>query len=153
MNIEACGQSEAEYESGSLAEIFQLIDTVSKKLTQLQRERIRVVALTPPQYSVLSLLWERDGRQLSELAAACCCSPSTITGVVDTLERKGLVARKANPDDRRSLLVRLTEEGEALRDATPGLGKILRNCCEGIEPEELDQLGKLLAKLNDTIVG
>ena len=112
MNGKVCDVSDSQYEAGALPEIFQLIDTVAKKLTQRQRQRIRVIELTPPQYSILSLLWERDGRQLNELASACCCSPSTITGVVDTLEKKGLVTRELNPNDRRSLLVKLSEQGE-----------------------------------------
>ena len=151
MNAKVCDVSDSQYEMGSLPEIFQLIDTVAKKLTQRQRQRIRVIELTPPQYSILSLLWERDGRQLSELASACCCSPSTITGVVDTLEKKGLVTRELNPNDRRSLLVKLTEQGEELKGATPGLEKILNGCCVGIERDELQQLSKLLRKLDDTL--
>lgn len=151
MNDKTCNVPDIGYESGSLPEVFQLIDTVAKKLTQLQRQRIREADLTPPQYSILSLLRERDARRLKELASACCCSPSTITGVIDTMEKKGLVARELNPDDRRSLLVKLTEKGEALKDAAPGLENVFRNCCVGIQPDELQQLSKLLTKLDDTL--
>jgi DNA-binding MarR family transcriptional regulator len=151
MNGKVCGASDIQYESGSFPEVFQLIDTVAKKLTQLQRQRIREADLTPPQYSILSLLWDTDGRRLKELASACCCSPSTITGVIDTMEKKGFVARELNPDDRRSLLVKLTEKGEALKDAAPSLEKVFRNCCVGIQPDELQQLSKLLRKLDGTL--
>jgi len=128
-----------------------LVDTVAKKLRQLQRGTISDADLTPAQYSVLSLLWERDGRQFNELASACCCSPSTITGIVDTMERNGLVARVPNPEDRRSLLARLTGRGRALQKATPSLDQIFESCCEGIQPDELRQLSELLRKLNDTL--
>jgi DNA-binding MarR family transcriptional regulator len=128
-----------------------LVDTVAKKLRQLQRRTISDANLTPAQYSVLSLLWERDGRQFNELASACCCSPSTITGIIDTMERNGVVARVPNPDDRRSLLVRLTERGRDLHKATPNLDEIFGSCCEGIQPDELRQLSELLRKLNDTL--
>ena len=136
---------------GSVPEIVQLVDTVAKKLRQLQRRTISDADLTPAQYSVLSLLWERDGRQFNELASACCCSPSTITGIIDTMERNGLVTRVPNPDDRRSLLVRLTERGRDLQKATPNLDEIFGSCCEGIQPNELRQLSELLRKLNDTL--
>jgi DNA-binding MarR family transcriptional regulator len=151
MNVTQCDVSDTAYESGSLPEIYQLLDTVAKKLTQLQRQSISVVALTPPQYAILGLLWERDGRPLSELASACCCSPSTVTGIVDTLEKKGLVARELNPEDRRSFLVQLTEHGEALKEATPDPDRIFAGCCPSIEAEELKQLGTLLGKLNDAL--
>jgi len=127
------------------------VDTVAKKLRQLQRRTISEADLTPAQYSVLTLLWGSDGRQFNELAHACCCSPSTITGIVDTLEKKELVTRQSNPGDRRSLLVTLTEEGKALEYVTPSLDRIFESCCAGIRPDELRQLSELLGKLNDTL--
>ena len=56
MDGKACDVSEALHETGSLSEIFQLKDTLAKKLTQLQRDKIKVIELTPAQYSVLTLL-------------------------------------------------------------------------------------------------
>jgi DNA-binding MarR family transcriptional regulator len=146
-----CVVPETDSQRGSVAEVYHLVDLVAKKLTRLQRQQIGLVELTPAQYSVLSLLWQRDGQQFNELASACCCSPSTITGVVDTLERKGLVARESNPEDRRSLLVRLTDEGRALERAMPALEMMFEGCCEGLGRDELQQLTELLSKLNDTI--
>ena len=151
MKGQDCVLPEGEYESGSVAEVYRLVDLVAKKLTRLQRQQIVGAELTPSQYSVLNLLWQKDGRQFNELASVCCCSPSTITGVVDTLQRKGLVTRESNPEDRRSLLVRLTDEGRELERATPGLEIIFEDCCGGLGSEELQQLSILLRKLNDTL--
>lgn len=152
MNREACNSSPMEYGSGSIPEIFELVDRVGKRLTQLQRQTIREADLTPTQYSILGMLWERDGRQFNELASASCCSPSTVTGIVDTLEKKGLVSREPNPEDRRSLLVRLTEKGQALKDSTPTLDRIFNNCCAGIEHDELLQLAELLRKFDEVLI-
>ncbi|MGB3905331.1 MAG: MarR family transcriptional regulator [Anaerolineae bacterium] len=151
MNGKVCSPPETQHESGFIPEVFRLVDTVGKKLTQLQRETIRVAELTPAQYSLLNLLWEKDSLQFNELASACCCSPSTITGIVDTMEKNGLVARVPNPNDRRSLLVKLTERGRALENATPSLEKIFENCCGGMQPDELRRLVELLRKLDSTI--
>jgi MarR family transcriptional regulator, organic hydroperoxide resistance regulator len=46
-----------------------------------------------------------------DLVAATAQRPSTLTGVLDRLERRGLIERAANPADRRSVLVRLTPAG------------------------------------------
>lgn len=142
---------EEEYQTGSMPEIFQLIDLVGKKLKQIQRETIREADLTPPQYFVLGLLWEKDGRPFKELAAASHSSRATITGLVDVLERKGLVTREPNPDDRRSLLVKLTKQGRSLKHTTPTLDRIFRSCCGGLEPNEARQLSYLLKKLDDSL--
>jgi DNA-binding MarR family transcriptional regulator len=151
MSKPARNSLDEEHRSGSMPEIFQLIDLVEKKLKQIQRETIREANLTPPQYFILSLLWERDRRPFKELASAAHCSRATITGIVDTLERKELVSREPNPDDRRSLLVKLTERGKSLKHSTPTLGRIFRNCCVGLEPDEAQQLSNLLKKLNDSL--
>ena len=134
----------------NFSEIFQLINLLNKKYEKLQRRVVKSENLTPPQYSILMELWKSDGKQFKELASACCCSPSTITGIVDTMEKNKLVSREKNPDDRRSLLVKLTDKGKNIKSSTPPIKIILTNCCEGFTPEEADQLTYLLNKLSDS---
>jgi len=134
----------------NFSEIFQLINLLNKKYEKLQRRVVKSENLTPPQYSILMELWKSDGKQFKELASACCCSPSTITGIVDTMEKNELVSREKNPDDRRSLLVTLTDKGKSIERSTPPIKIILTNCCEGFTPEEADQLTYLLNKLSDS---
>lgn len=95
-------------------------------------------------------LWKSDGKQFKDLASACCCSPSTITGIIDTMEKNDLVYRENHPNDRRSLLVKLTEKGKKIRNSTPPIKIILTNCCEGFTTEEVDRLTHLLNKLSDS---
>src|SRR5215211_546715 len=69
--------------------------------------------LMPPQQMVLGLLDEP--RPMGELAQHMHCDSSNITGIVDRLEERGLVERRAAAGDRRVKLVALTKSGEALR--------------------------------------
>jgi DNA-binding MarR family transcriptional regulator len=92
-----------------------------------------------------------DGRPLNELASAFPASRPTISTIVDTLEKKGLVNRIPNPADRRSLLVKLTAAGKALQDSTPSLEQIFRGCCAGLTQDDYHLLGRLLLKLNDSL--
>ena len=132
------------------SDIFQLINVLYKKYEKLQRQIVKKDNLTPPQYSILNQLWESDGKQFKELASACCCAPSTITGIIDTMERNHLVYRDSNPEDRRSLLVKLTNKGKQIEQKTPPIKIILTNCCEGFTPEDVRNLARLLSKLSDS---
>ena len=141
----------SEFPSVSLSEVFELIDQTAKNLRSIQRQTVSESGLTPPQYAVLHLLWERDERPFKEFADFLVCSRATITGIIDTLERKGLVERKTNPEDRRSLLATLTEAGRDMQEKTPALENVYNTCCAGLSPIELQQLSFLLNKLNGSI--
>jgi DNA-binding MarR family transcriptional regulator len=136
----------------SLTEIFKLLDQTARNLKRIQRQTFSQAGLTPPQYAVLHLLWERDGRPFKEFAEALVCTRATITGIIDTLERKGLVKRRPNPRDRRSLLATLTEAGQKLQAETPSVNQMYYTCCTGLTPVEFQQLGFLLAKLNRSLI-
>jgi len=140
-----------KYRAGSIPEVFQLVEGLTKKLKNIQRLTVSVSGLTPPQYVVLGALWEQDQRPLKELAEAAHCTRATITGIVDILERKGMVTRQPNPEDRRSLLVTLTERGQDLQQTTPTLDEMLHGCCTGIRPDEATQLTELLQKLDHSL--
>ncbi|MFX1364093.1 MAG: MarR family winged helix-turn-helix transcriptional regulator [Promethearchaeota archaeon] len=135
----------------SIVDVFSLINTLSKKYEKLKRNNIQELELTPAQYFILSQLWESDGQQFKELAEKCGCSRSTITGVVDTMEKKMIVTRELHPSDRRSLLVKLTKKGKNLKNETPPLESILDGCCPEINEEEMKKLGELLQKLLNSL--
>ncbi|MHA1940458.1 MAG: MarR family winged helix-turn-helix transcriptional regulator, partial [Candidatus Hodarchaeales archaeon] len=95
------------YEQGSIPYVFSLITKINKNLDKFQRMVLNKTALTPPQYSVLNTLGMKgeNGLSLSQLASLNYNSRSTMTNLIDTLEKKQLVRRVPNPTDRRSLLV------------------------------------------------
>lgn len=137
--------------SPPVSDIFGLLDQVARKLREIQRLTVSEADLTPPQFQTLRLLWEQDGQTFKALASSNGITPPTMTGIADTLEKKGLVKRQPNPDDRRSLLVTLTEEGKDLEGRTPDLDLIYSKCCVGLNAEEFQQLGNLLEKLDQSL--
>ena len=75
--------------------------------------------VSPMQYGVMRSLC-RDQHTISELSRKFAVDPSTLVPVVDALERKGLVLRERDPQDRRRVPLALTDAGEALlQQATP----------------------------------
>ncbi len=134
------------------SEIYKLNNRINKKFEKLQRKIIQKENLTTAQYSILQQLWKNDGIKFKQLAEACCCSQSTITGIVDTMEKKDVVIRKMNPEDRRSVLVMLTDKGKKLEKETPNINSILDNCCSGFDPNDIQLLTILLKKLDKSLV-
>jgi DNA-binding MarR family transcriptional regulator len=72
--------------------------------------------VTPVQYGVLKCLWAQDGQNPSQIANSLFLDSSTITGILDRMENKGIIKRISDPKDRRSLKVVLTEQGSLLEE-------------------------------------
>ena len=116
-----------------------LIGKAAQRVTRRARERLADFEVTPTQYAVLKVLWERDGRSAAELAARLLIDSATITGVVDRLEAAYLLARRPDPDDRRVHRLFLTERGQSLRDP-------LDAAMDDLNAEALERLGAGAAK-------
>lgn len=68
--------------------------------------------LTLSQYGLLELLADRADARVSELAEHAGIAPSTASRILDALERRGIVARRRDAEDRRGVTVALTRTGE-----------------------------------------
>ncbi|MDE2572511.1 MAG: MarR family transcriptional regulator [bacterium] len=106
--------------------------------------------LTPAKLNALLVL-RSHGEQpmrLSEIGQYLFSTRANVTGLIDGLERDGLVSRAANPGDRRSTLVTLTEKGlHLLAEVLPRHFARVRRMTEALSASERRQLIDLLAKL------
>jgi DNA-binding MarR family transcriptional regulator len=91
---------------------------VGYKLKQAQHmlrihmdEALRPLALTTPQYAVLSQLELRSGISNAALARASFITPQTMHGIISNLEKNNLVKRKRDPQHGRILCTELTKQG------------------------------------------
>ena len=69
--------------------------------------------LTVPQADVIFTLGNTDGMTCSEVGEKTLITKGTLTGVLDRLEARGLIARHPDPEDRRRTILRLTDDGVA----------------------------------------
>jgi DNA-binding MarR family transcriptional regulator len=69
--------------------------------------------LTPQQFGLLAFLWIEDGLSQTELSARSQIDRTTTGGIIDRLEKEGLVERRPHPDDRRAYQVFLTPRGKS----------------------------------------
>lgn len=75
---------------------------------------IRALGLTCSQFDVIATLGDTEGMTCKELSEQTLVTKGTLTGVLDRLETKGLIARVPSRADRRSIFIRLTPKGDAL---------------------------------------
>ena len=96
----------------------EVIDLLWELVGNLRGHTTAVAAetgLSPGQLRALVTL--QAPAPMRELATRMACDPSNVTGLVDGLERRGLVARQPHPADRRVRQLVFTDEGERLRHA------------------------------------
>jgi DNA-binding MarR family transcriptional regulator len=88
---------------------------VTHRLLAALDDALADLGLSAAEVNALACFDGREAVSVRELVTATAQRPSTLTGVLDRLERRGLIERGPNPADRRSVLVGLTPEGR--RDA------------------------------------
>lgn len=93
--------------------LIALWQQITHRLLAALDDALADLGLTAAEINALACFAGRDAVSVRELVEDTAQRPSTLTGVLDRLERRGLVERAANPADRRSVLVRLTPEGRA----------------------------------------
>jgi len=132
------------FTNNPISNVFLLTERAFKAMDGFQRQILADLGLTRAQFSILNHLWQKDQIPFKELAERCFCTRPTVTGIVDTLEKKGFVQRTHNLHDRRSIFVTLTPEGHNLELKAPKLEDMFSKCCSSMKTEELNKLEELL---------
>lgn len=92
--------------------IFFQLAKISQLGARIWGQKVSDLNITAVQAMVLRFLYDKDGITSIDLGKKTELDSSTVTGILDRLESAGLINRKDNPDDRRSILIYLTEEGK-----------------------------------------
>jgi MarR family transcriptional regulator, lower aerobic nicotinate degradation pathway regulator len=125
-----------------------LIAKAHQRLFACFRDELAPFGITPPQFALLAFLWKQDGLSQVELSDKTAVDRTTISGLVDRLQKSGLVVRRPHPEDRRACLVHLTAPGKALEERlTPVALRVRGRIGADLGPGEYDQLCQLLNKL------
>lgn len=103
--------------------------------------------LTPVQYAALAAIGANPGLDQVTLAGLIAYDRTTITGVVDRLVQKSLVARHESSRDRRARELKITNAGRrVLRGITPAVEAAQRTMLRGLTEKEAEELVRLLQK-------
>ena len=108
--------------------------------------------LTGPQSLVLRLLIKKGALSSADLSRQMYVTPSNITGIIDRLEKKGLVERIRKQGDRRVALITLTESGQELGKTIPDpIEKKIVYQLADLEPEHLQILAMAMNQILNLI--
>jgi DNA-binding MarR family transcriptional regulator len=146
---------EAEYPGADLLSsmlaraIERLAETVSAAIAQVWRAH----GLSHAAGNALAVI-EGAGQAITpgEISDAMHVTSGSITSLLDTLEKRGLVQRASHAEDRRKVLVDITPEGQALLDAAlPSIQLVARRLGAGITDADRRRLFALIEKLHTSI--
>lgn len=125
-----------------------LINIVAGKLKNQLNRRFTAFDITSEQWAVLNRLWEKDGVTQKDLAEKTFKDQANIGRILDKLEKKELIRRCVDTEDRRVLIVFLTQEGLKLRkELIPLASEVLNLAQKDISEKEVKVLETVLKKI------
>ena len=88
----------------------QNFSLICRKFTKFLNAELKNAGVTPAELSYLNYLLEQNGMTQDELAKASCVDKAAVTRVIQTLEKKGVVERRADETDKRANRIYITDK-------------------------------------------
>ena len=135
--------------------LSRLLLYVGRGMSGMFEQELRPFGLAEAEFRVLTTLFSQlGGANPSDLCARASQSPANMSRISDALVLRGLITRVASVEDRRKMVLRITDEGETLvRQLLPRLYGPLRVVLEEFSEEEIqhlvNQLKRLALKLDE----
>ncbi len=132
------------------AAVVQCFRRITKSIHEFSKAVDREFGITGPQLWAMRAIDDLGSCSAGDLAGRLFVHPSTITGVIQRLEDKGLIDRRRRPDDRRAIVLRLTPAGKKLLHRGPAQdqGHIVK-ALQVMSSDEVSKLRLLLDSLVD----
>lgn len=122
----------------------------SMKIGEKVKKELEEFGVTETQFSMLDLLSKKESHKVTDLAEKMGVKPSAVTTMIDRLTNNGLVSRRHSENDRRAVLVSITEEGrEVIRKFEGKCRSVLKRYLSHLEPNELEALATIYEKLGN----
>lgn len=122
----------------------------SKEIIRRYKPYLDEIDLTYTQYITMMVLWDKKSQSVKELGKCLYLDSGTLTPVLKKLESKGYITRKRSEQDERSLIVTITEKGEALKEQAVEI-PIRMSGCVSVSPEDAQTLYRLLYQILGTL--
>lgn len=131
--------------------ITQIHHLGRRVFTELLRKQ--EIEIGPGQGRILFALWQRDGIPINDLVERTLLRKSTLSELLDNLEKAGYVRREQSEEDRRKILIRLTERTQKLQKVYINLSvEMTKLFYKGFTDEEIDEFEALLHRILDNLL-
>lgn len=129
-----------------------LLNRVGVRMGELFSRRLEAHGITLPMYRVLAALWEKGDRRLGELGDVCSIEISTLSRLVGTLSRKGLVHRRRLDANARVVEINLTKAGRVLAERLIPIAVHHEEVgLHGLKPAEIARLRQSLTRVLENL--
>ncbi|MBR4618233.1 MAG: MarR family transcriptional regulator [Bacilli bacterium] len=118
----------------------------SKEIIRKYTPLLKSLDLTYTQYIVMMYFWENKSSNVKSLGEKLLLDSSTLTPLLKKLENKGYIERKRSNEDERNLVIKITPEGENLKDKALNVPEKIGQCINLTE-EEAKTLYLLINKI------
>ncbi|WP_174552065.1 MarR family winged helix-turn-helix transcriptional regulator [Nocardia sienata] len=120
----------------------------NRSVLAVYRPLLDPLGLTHPQYLVMLALWNEAPMSVKAIAEAIQLDSPTLSPLLKRLESAGLVTRRRDPRDERTLVVDLTDAGRALRREAERIPPAVVDRL-GVELGDLEELREVLGRVNE----
>jgi len=129
-----------------------LVHEVARLFRRRFEDEARTHNVTLPQWRALIEIHKNERISQVSLAGCIDTDPMTMSGILDRLEKRGLVERYPDPNDSRAKLARLTDEGSSLVRTARHVGRELyENALGGLSQAERDRLATALIRIRNNL--
>ena len=122
----------------------------SKEIVKRYKPFLYEIGLTYTQYITMMAVWEHEELSVKELGELLFLDSGTLTPVLKTLEKKGLLSRKRSSEDERILIVTLTESGTKLKEQAVEVPFKMQGCMS-IDEKDAAELYRILHTVMENI--
>lgn len=129
-----------------------LLNRVGVRMGELFSRRLEPYGVTLPMYRVMATLWEEGNRRLGELSDVTSIELSTLSRLVGTMMRKGLLSRKRPGANARTVEINLTAKGRMLIEELIPIAKLHEDVgLRSFRPGKIAELKRNLIKVYENL--
>lgn len=141
-------QTNKQMEEDVSLKLFVVLSRALKSIEKRVEEDIKSYGLNPTEFAVLELIYSKGDQPIQKIGEKVLIASSSITYVVDKLEKKNYLERKSCPTDRRVTYAGITSEGnELMNEIFPKHREAIFEICGGLDSNEKQFMIHQLKKL------